>query len=180
MRMKPFSVRFGLLTFMISLIISMSINLSASRPGVNDKEENRSNPVEKIEMQSDGKVVIIIPDSILELILTEPEFRKSQPKDNIRPGINRLQGYRIQVFSDGRNQNSLESRAKARGSAIVAKFPRYRGQVYTYSSSPNWYTRIGNFRTSEEASNALTELKRAFPSFASEMRVVRSQIIIVK
>jgi hypothetical protein len=62
----------------------------------------------------------------------------------------------------------------------VAKFPKYRGQVYSFSSSPNWYTRIGNFRTSAEASAALQEIKRAFPQFASEMRVVKSQIVIIK
>lgn len=96
------------------------------------------------------------------------------------PGINKMPGYRIQVFSDGRNQHSLESRARARGSAIVARFPKYRGQVYTFSSAPNWYARVGNFRSQEEAASALAELKRAFPQFASEMRVVRSRIVVVK
>lgn len=89
-------------------------------------------------------------------------------------------GYRIQVFSDGSNPSTLQSRAKARGNAIVAKFPKYKGQVYSFSSSPNWYTRVGNFKTSEEASKALSELKRAFPSFAGEMRVVKSQVVINK
>ena len=101
-------------------------------------------------------------------------------KANLRPGVNKLQGYRIQVFSDGRNPATLQARARARGNAIVAKFPKYRGQVYSFSQSPNWYTRIGNFQTQEEASKALAELKRAFPSFAGEMRVVKSSITIIK
>ena len=75
---------------------------------------------------------------------------------------------------------TLEARAKARGSAILAKLPKYRGQVYTYSSSPNWYTRVGNFRTNAEASAALTEMKKAFPNFASEMRIVKCQIVVIK
>ena len=91
-----------------------------------------------------------------------------------------MTGYSIQVFSDGRNQGSLEARAKARGSAVLAKFPKYRGQVYTFSQSPSWYTRVGNFRTQQEASEALSELKRAFPSFASEMRVVKCKIVVIK
>ncbi|MDE5839947.1 MAG: SPOR domain-containing protein, partial [Muribaculaceae bacterium] len=98
--------------------------------------------------------------------------RKKETRD---PGATR-NGYRIQVFSDGRNQSSLEARAKARGNAIVARFPKYRGQVYTFSSAPNWYTRIGNFRNEEDAQKALDELKRSFPGFSSEMRVVRSKI----
>lgn len=92
----------------------------------------------------------------------------------------KLSGFRIQVFSDGSNPTTLQARAKARGNAIVAKFPKYRGQVYSFSSSPNWYTRIGNFKTSKEASAALAELKKAFPAFAAEMRVVKSQITIIK
>lgn len=97
-----------------------------------------------------------------------------------KTGINKLSGFRIQVFSDGRNPATLQARARARGNAIVARFPKYKGQVYSFSSSPNWYTRIGNFQTAQEASAALAELKRAFPNFAAEMRVVKSPIVIIK
>lgn len=139
------------------------------------------NPVEKIVEESDGNVIIDIPDDILKEILKEEQKTvQRSTKNNLRPGINKVDGYRIQIFSDGRHQSSLESRARARGNAVVAKFPKYRGQIYSFSSSPNWYTRVGNFRTSAEATSALTELKRAFPQFANEMRVVRSQIVVIK
>lgn len=101
-------------------------------------------------------------------------------KSELKPGVYKKQGFRIQVFSDGRNPATLQARARARGNAIIAKFPKYRGQVYSFSQAPNWYTRIGNFQTSEEASKALVELKRAFPGFATEMRVVKSSITIIK
>lgn len=136
------------------------------------------NVVSRIELESEGNVSITIPPAILELIL-----QKNAPKPSgqeIRPGVNKLAGYRIQVFSDGRNQSTLEARAKARGSAILARFPKYRGQIYTYSNSPNWYTRVGNFRTNAEANAALAELKKAFPNYASEMRVVKCQIVVIK
>ena len=134
---------------------------------------------ERIEQASQGMVTIDIPDDIMHQIMREDERRLQSDQPHIRPGINKLQGFRIQVFSDGSNQRTLEARAKARGNAIVAKFPKYRGQVYSYSSSPNWYTRVGNFRTQAEASAALAELKRAFPSLSAEMRVVRSPIVII-
>jgi hypothetical protein len=143
-----------------------------------DNEEGKSNIIEQIVEDSNGNITIEIPQSILELILT-PVQHKSATHE-IKPGINKLSGYRIQVFSDGRNQHTLEARAKARGSAILAKFPKYRGQIYTFSSSPNWYTRVGNFRTSGEANAALAELKKAFPNYASEMRVVKCQIVVIK
>ena len=135
------------------------------------------NPIEIIEEESEGMISIEIPDNILTLILSN-QNRKDLPA--LKPGMNKLAGYRIQVFSDGRNPHTLESRAKARGNAILSKFPKYKGQIYTYSSSPNWFTRVGNFRTTAEANAAMSELKKAFPNFASEMRVVKSQIVIVK
>lgn len=131
------------------------------------------NIVERIEAESKGNVIIDIDEDLLEKILTDPGVslkKKDKDSNAVRSG------FRIQVFSDGRNQSSLEARAKARGNAIVARFPKYRGQVYTFSSAPNWYTRIGNFRSEEEAEKALDELKRSFPNFSSEMRIVKSKI----
>ncbi len=144
-------------------------------------QESQKSPVEVIENGAQGRIKIDIPDYILELIESMPEDKlKSKTGPVLRPGINRLNGYRIQVFSDGRSSHSLEARAKSRGSAIAARLPKYRGQVYTFSSAPNWYTRIGNFEKQEDAAKALAELKRMFPQFASDMRIVKSQIIIVK
>ncbi len=155
------------------MLISATILSVWAFPAFSDGPEYE-NIVERIEAESNGNVIIEIDDDLLEKILTDPgvTVRKKETKD---PNAMR-NGYRIQVFSDGRNQSSLEARAKARGNAIVARFPKYRGQVYTFSSAPNWYTRIGNFRNEEEAQKALDELKRSFPNFSSEMRVVRSKI----
>lgn len=133
---------------------------------------------ERLQQESEGRIEIISESDLLELLLSVPEQKKSGT-GNRSQGMTTT-GYRIQVFSDGRNQHSLEARAKARGSAIIARFPKYRGQVYTFSSSPNWYTRIGNFRTQHEADNALKELRVSFPQFASEMRVVKSKIVNIK
>lgn len=141
-------------------------------------ESHNPNPVEKIIVESNGNINIDIPGQILEMILQNPGGKKSNSE--LKTGINKVSGYRIQVFSDGRNQSTLESRAKARGNMILSKFPKYKGQVYTFSSSPNWFTRIGNFRTTAEANSALTELKKAFPNLSSEMRVVKSQIVVIK
>lgn len=124
-----------------------------------------------------------IPEDIITNLGMNPGALKKPGavvKKRGESAIQKRQGYRIQVFSDGRNPSTLQARAKARGNAIVAKFPKYRGQIYSFSSSPNWYTRIGNFKTSEEANTAMAELKRAFPGFAAEMRVVKSQITIIK
>lgn len=147
-------------------------------------EENgpKSNTILDIVSQ-ETVAVYDIPDDILNNLNMNPGALKrpgSPVKKRGEGAVQKRQGYRIQVFSDGRNPSTLQARAQARGNAIVSKFPKYRGQVYSFSAAPNWYTRIGNFKTQDEASKALAELKRAFPAFAAEMRVVKSQITIIK
>lgn len=144
------------------------------------RQDDTPSVVEIIEEESEGRITIDIPPEILQLILEAEEKPSQHQHTGNKTGYNKANGYRIQVFSDGRNQHSLESRAKARGNAILAKFPKYRGQIYSYSASPNWYTRVGNFRSANEANQALAELKSAFPGFASEMRVVKTQIVVLK
>ncbi|MDE7403447.1 MAG: SPOR domain-containing protein [Muribaculaceae bacterium] len=147
---------------------------------VSKEKENPEKITGRIEIESGGNITIDIPDNLLNQLTEEEKITHRNSGPVLKHGINKLQGYRIQIFSDGHNQHSLEARAKARGNAVIAKFPKYRGQVYSFSSSPNWYTRIGNFRTQEQANAAMAELKRAFPQFASEMRVVKSSIVVIK
>lgn len=167
-----------------------SLALTVLIPAPSAAENKGEALVESIETASDGNIKIDIPENILDLIFPtvrntgngQRQQKKGEAKkvNVIRSGVNRISGYRIQVFSQGHSGGgSVEARARARGSAVVARFPKYRGQVYTYSRSPNWYTRIGNFQTSAEASRALSELKRAFPQFAGEMRLVKDKIRVI-
>ena len=155
------------LLFFLIVFSGLSVNAQSKKKSLADK----------ITESSGGNVKVDIPENLTEILLFS-NINTEMP--TLKPGVNKLAGYRIQVFSDGRNQTTLESRAKARGNLILNRFPKYKGQIYTYSSSPNWFTRVGNFRTNAEAVAALKELKSAFPEFSSEMRIVKSQIVIVK
>lgn len=164
----------------VMAVVSWMCPLVAGAQTVNESRQE-SNPIsEAIEQSSVGTVNVEIPEDILQLILNGvPRHHTTRPTQHTpshRTG--KARGYRIQVFADGRNPSTLGARARARGNAIVARFPKYRGQVYTFSTSPNWYTRIGNFRTAAEANAALAELKRAFPAFAAEMRTVQCTVIL--
>lgn len=181
MRMR----RFTQMLTVVAIMLTIALATHADTP----KTPAPANYVEKIVQTSDGNVTIDIPANILNILFppaktSTPTVHKGPEKtvnaNVLRSGVNKLSGYRVQVFSQGNNQSSVETRARARGSAVVAKFPKYRGQVYSYSKAPNWYTRVGNFQTSQEASSALSELKRAFPQFAGEMRVVKCEITIVR
>lgn len=160
----------------LSILLLQPFLLFAQTKG----EQQETDIISRIQEESEGRITIDVPENILEKLLNPQESNRPKNNETLHSGVNKLSGFRIQVFSDGRNQYTLESRAKARGSAILAKFPKYRGQIYTFSQSPNWYTRVGNFRTQAEANSALAELKRAFPAFAREMRIVKSKIVVIK
>ena len=147
------------------MIFAQNIDISETENGVNI--------IERIEEESNGLITISIPNEVYELV-TESN------QETLNKRNHKTVGYRIQVFSDGRNQHSLEARANERGNIIVARFPKYKGEVYTFSKVPNWYTRIGNFETITEANEALKELKKTFPGFANEMRTVKSYIVVKK
>lgn len=68
----------------------------------------------------------------------------------------KVTGYRVQAYSGG---NSRADRQKAEniGSAIKMRFPDL--PVYVHFYSPRWICRVGNFRTYQEASNVLKEIK---------------------
>lgn len=180
------------------LFFLMCLVLTPFSTGAQEPMENVEPPrtiVTEIMEGSQGNIEIIIPDDINRnlfphLFKNEEESASASPKKEgahskqavTKTGktVKKMQGFRIQVFSEGTNPQTLQARARARGNAIVSKFPKYRGQIYTFSAAPNWYTRVGNFATQAEASKALGELKRAFPQFAGEMRIVKSQVTIVK
>jgi hypothetical protein len=69
----------------------------------------------------------------------------------------KVNGYRVQAYLGG---NSREDRAKAQeiGNAIKRKYPSE--PVYVHFYSPRWTCRIGNYRTYEEASHMLKNIRK--------------------
>lgn len=82
-------------------------------------------------------------------------------------------GYRIQVFS-GNNARTAKNDAENRATLIRENFPEVA--TYVIYDAPYWRLRAGDYATYEEAAVVLSELKRAFPTFAREMRLVRDRI----
>ncbi|MDE6297897.1 MAG: SPOR domain-containing protein [Muribaculaceae bacterium] len=166
------------------LAVAVIFPITAAAQSADETEKQQLNAIEKIVTDAEGNVILDIPDDIINLLITPPAPPKriveTRKQPALKPGINHIKGFRVQVFADGRNQATLESRVRMRANAVSAKFPKYRGQIYTFSSSPNMYCRVGNFQSQKEAAAALSELKRAFPSFAGEMRIVNSDIVVIK
>ncbi|WP_170120057.1 SPOR domain-containing protein [Dysgonomonas alginatilytica] len=101
---------------------------------------------------------------------TDGEATTDAPKNFIR-----AKGYRIQVYS-GSDQKVARNEANSRKGAIQSSFPNM--EVTVSYNSPVWRVRAGNFKTQEQASQALSEMKAKFPGFGREMRIVDDVIKI--
>lgn len=82
-------------------------------------------------------------------------------------------GYRIQVYAGG---NSRTARQEAQRMASKVKSYFNDMATYTHFQSPRWICRVGDFRTYEEANQALHEM-RATKQF-DEALIVKSVIQI--
>jgi len=82
-------------------------------------------------------------------------------------------GYRVQVYADN-NVRSAKTEARQRERAIGNSFPQYG--TYVSYASPFWRLRVGDFRSQYEAEKAAAEIKRQFPGYAKEVRVVRDRV----
>lgn len=102
------------------------------------------------------------------------EDLKSQADNASATGTNfKSAGYRVQVFSDN-NVKSAKTEARSKAQAIQARLPQYR--TYVVYQSPYWRLKVGDFLTLTEAENAADEIKKIFPSFSREVRVVKDRI----
>ncbi|MCM1077490.1 MAG: SPOR domain-containing protein [Bacteroides sp.] len=123
--------------------------------------------------------VINQPEKMLKRLMpvetpTEDESEKEKEEQQIsRPVNGRMAGYRVQVFSDN-NARTAKSEARAKQRVIASRFPNY--QTYVMYTSPYWRLKVGDFKTQKEANAAADELRKAFPSYSKEIRVVRDRV----
>lgn len=114
---------------------------------------------------------------LLEKRLVPRAGAEDAPADSVSDGpsavMRKVAGYRVQIFSDN-NARTAKNEAESKARLIAEKFPRY--STYVVYSSPYWRLKMGDFRTRDEAEVAATEIKRKFPEFAREIRVVRDRI----
>lgn len=116
------------------------------------------------------------PDALLNRLIFEEGADEPNKDENInRPVNGRMAGYRVQVFSDN-NTRTAKAEASSKQRIIAARFPQY--QTYVMYTSPYWRLKVGDFRTQQEANSAADELRRAFPSYSKEIRVVRDRVNI--
>ena len=82
-------------------------------------------------------------------------------------------GYRVQVFDDN-NVRTAKQEAQNRKNQIESRFQHLN--VYVSFNSPYWRVKVGDFKSRSEAEAVMAEIKRAFPSMAKSLRIVRDRI----
>ena len=83
----------------------------------------------------------------------------------------KTRGYRVQVYA-GNNSRQARTEANKVADKVKDEFPDM--PVYTYFQPPRWLCRVGDFKSVEEAHDAMRKL-RATGDF-KEVTIVREQI----
>ena len=126
--------------------------------------------VQSLGRSLDGARVVLLLDSALHVRLS----RNSRTLEVDIDGNFATQGYRIQLFSD--NKRNSREEAELRSDVVAQDMPQI--PIYVTYLSPFWRLRVGDYRTFEEANAQMQQLKKKFPKYSVEMRIVKDEIVL--
>lgn len=104
-----------------------------------------------------GEVIVIKDPLIDSLIAKRSEVYKAPGEVKIGKPIVSSYGYRVQVFYGSDRREMFNQQAKFKGS-----YPKIN--TYIIYKEPNYYLRVGDFRTRLEAQRLMSELRPTFPT----------------
>lgn len=111
--------------------------------------------------QTRGIVTIIKDPMIDSLIAKRIQLNAAKPTSNVvaaKPGpVVSSMGYRVQVFYGSDRRQVFNQQAK-----FNTMYPEHN--TYITYKEPNYYLRVGDFRTRLEAQHFLNELRPTFPT----------------
>ncbi len=154
------------LSFIVSaLLAAAALSAAAGNDNTVTERINRSGTIS------------VTHSPLLEKRLVPCAGEEDAAADSVADGssavMRKVAGYRVQIFSDN-NARTAKNEAESKARLIAERIPHY--STYVVYSSPYWRLKLGDFRTRDEAEVAATEIKRKFPEFAREIRVVRDRI----
>jgi hypothetical protein len=100
----------------------------------------------------DTAVVVTKDPRIDQLVKKQIEINEVTTRESRRF----VQGFRIQVANSPDRDKVLAAKAK-----VYEQFPDWK--AYLLYQSPNYKLRVGNFKTQEEAQDAVKQLSKFFP-----------------
>lgn len=127
-----------------------------------------TNIADEIEANAAGQVIFYQPDDLKDRLAKVNSVSNTTVNDN-----KKRVGYRIQIYTNN-SQTSGKSGALKREKAFIKEYPDLA--TYLTFSSPYWRLRVGDFMIKEEAMLYMQQIQNLFPSFSSEVRVVKDYI----
>ncbi len=107
-----------------------------------------------IPRPADSSSVTIVKDPRIDLLVRKQiEINEESTRDSRRF----VPGWRIQVINSPDRGKVFTAKAK-----MLQEFPDWK--PYLLYQSPNYKLRVGNFKTQEEAEEAVKQISREFPS----------------
>src|ERR1700734_291169 len=104
-------------------------------------------------VDSTSPVVVQKDARIDQLVKKQIEINEATTRESRRF----VQGFRIQVMNSPDRAKVFAAKAK-----VFEQFPEWK--PYLLYQSPNYKLRVGNFKTQEEAQDALKQLSKLFPA----------------
>ena len=103
---------------------------------------------------ADSSTVTVLKDPRIDLLVRKQiEINEATTRDSRRF----VQGWRIQVINSPDRSKVFAAKA-----TMLQEFPDWK--AYLLYSSPNYKLRVGNFKTQEEAEDAVKQISKIFPS----------------
>jgi hypothetical protein len=163
--------------YVFALIFWLSTMTMSAQQTFTDKLQQVVESAGRIILHQDKSITDLVNGS--KLSATTPgqrrqvndstsQFTDSMSLDSLLLGPKvRINGYRIQVYF-GDNSRKGKTEARAAGLRFRNYFPEL--PVYVSFVSPHWLCRAGDFRTMEEASEVLRQIR--------EMGIFREAVIV--
>jgi hypothetical protein len=109
--------------------------------------------------QTKGEVIVVKDPLIDSLIAKRIELNKAKPTVNnpTSPAIVSSMGYRVQIYYGADRREVFSQQAK-----FKAAYPKLN--TYITYKEPNYFLRVGDYRTRLEAQKFLNELKASYPT----------------
>lgn len=127
-------------------------NTTTHKPAKTDNNKKDEHPANRNNIQHGEHNAHAENNAETENDAETIDTRRKLPKRSYK-----VNGYRVQVLSGG-NSRADKNRVQQAGNDVKAVFPEL--PVYVHFYSPRWICRVGNFRTYEEASHILKQLKK--------------------
>lgn len=151
----------------------MLVLVLAASGAMADIVDNFNQPATTVTLEQPDALLLRLKAVEADPDQADEEGEGEEGEEPVLRSKGKIVGYRVQIYADN-NVRVAKGEARHRERAISRRFPSLG--TYVAYVSPYWRLRVGDFRTEAEAQKVAADIRRAFPGYAREIRVVRDRI----